>query len=86
MPGCREIVSHQENGLLVPLRDANALADAIEKLMEDDAARLAYGAAARGLVERELCDQVIIAKTLAFVTGTAPVDHVHAVRFGPQKT
>ncbi|PKR58553.1 hypothetical protein COO92_12565 [Thalassospira lohafexi] len=86
VPGCREIVSHQENGLLVPLRDANALADAIEKLMEDDATRHAYGAAARGLVERELCDQVIIAKTLAFVTGTAPVDHVHAVRFGPQKT
>ena len=85
VPGCREIVSHQENGLLVPLRDANALADAIEKLMEDDATRHAYGAAARGLVERELCDQVIIAKTLAVVTGTAPVDHVHAVRFGPQK-
>lgn len=69
VPGCREIVRHGENGLLVPLRDGTQLANAIEELMEDDTRRRAYGQAARMLVERELCDSVIIAKTLAFVTG-----------------
>ncbi|WP_417827193.1 glycosyltransferase [Thalassospira povalilytica] len=82
VPGCREIVHHQENGLLVPLRDANALANAIEQLMEDDATRLAYGKAARELVERELCDRVIIASTLAFATGDASDDPVRTVPFG----
>lgn len=81
VPGCREIVRHQENGLLVPLRDADALANAIEQLMEDDATRLAYGKAARDLVERELCDRVIIASTLAFVTGDIPIDPVRTVPF-----
>ncbi|HCK18535.1 MAG TPA: hypothetical protein DHW36_08465 [Thalassospira sp.] len=69
VPGCREIVRHGENGLLVPLRDGTQLANAIEELIEDDTRREAYGQAARMLVERELCDSVIIAKTLAFVTG-----------------
>ncbi|NIZ01086.1 glycosyltransferase [Thalassospira lucentensis] len=81
VPGCREIVHHQENGLLVPLRDADALANAIEQLMEDDATRLAYGKAARDLVERELCDRVIIASTLAFATGDASDDPVRTVPF-----
>lgn len=71
VPGCREIVSHNQNGLLVPLRDANALADAIEELMEDDAKRAEFGKSARKLVEEELCDGVIVARTLAVVTGTA---------------
>jgi glycosyltransferase involved in cell wall biosynthesis len=69
VPGCREIVHHGENGLLVPLRDSSALADAIEALMEDDAKRTTYGKAARELVERELCESVIIAQTLAFASG-----------------
>jgi glycosyltransferase involved in cell wall biosynthesis len=35
MPGCREIVHHGENGILVPPKNAVALADAIEKLAMD---------------------------------------------------
>lgn len=72
VPGCREIVRPNENGILVPLRDENALADAIEELMEDDAKRAKFGKAARELVERELCDRVIITKTLAVVTTDEP--------------
>ena len=68
VPGCREIVHDGENGLLVPLRDPNALANAIEELMEDDLRRQSFGRAARQLVERELCDRVIIARTLDFIT------------------
>lgn len=33
--GCREVVRDRDNGLLVPPRDAVALADAIEKLLKD---------------------------------------------------
>ncbi|MCC9623837.1 glycosyltransferase [Thalassospira sp. MA62] len=77
VPGCREIVKHQENGLLVPRGDAKALADAIETLLEDDETRAAYGAAARKLVETELCDAVIVAQTLKAVTpstgGAGPI-------------
>lgn len=85
VPGCREIVHHDENGLLVPVRDANALAGAIEDLMEDDARRHAFGKAARQLVERELCDSVIISKTLAFITGNESQDRIR-IRTVPFRT
>ena len=81
VPGCREIVRDQENGILVPLRDANALANAIETLMEDDAKRAEFGKAARKLVENELCDGVIIAKTLAVVTGKTMPPRVQKLPF-----
>ncbi|HWJ80033.1 MAG TPA: glycosyltransferase family 4 protein [Niallia sp.] len=32
-PGCRETVTHQENGFLVPIKDSKALADAMEKFV-----------------------------------------------------
>jgi glycosyltransferase involved in cell wall biosynthesis len=78
VPGCREIVRHGENGILVPLRDSTALADAIEELMEDDTRRKAHGKAARKLVERDLCDSVVIAQTLAFVTGDEAMEANHS--------
>ncbi|BDW95415.1 hypothetical protein MACH10_11000 [Thalassospira tepidiphila] len=80
VPGCREIVRHGENGILVPLRDSTALADAIEELMEDDTRRKAYGKAARELVERDLCDSVIITQTLAFVTGDEATEANHSAK------
>ncbi|MEQ9345908.1 MAG: glycosyltransferase [Thalassospira sp.] len=81
VPGCREIVRPNENGLLVPLRDGNALADAIEELMEDDDKRARFGTAARQLVERELCDSVIITQTLAVVTGNQPASRLRTLPF-----
>jgi glycosyltransferase involved in cell wall biosynthesis len=50
VPGCREIVRQGETGLLVPLDNAVALADAIEKLCALPDLRARYGAAARHLV------------------------------------
>jgi glycosyltransferase involved in cell wall biosynthesis len=43
--GCREVVDHGVNGLLFPVRDAQALEAAIKKLGEDDAARARMGEA-----------------------------------------
>lgn len=33
--GCREVVDHGRNGLLVPPRDPDALAAAIQRLLDD---------------------------------------------------
>ena len=63
-PGCREAVSHGKNGLLVPPRDARALADAIMALVDDPVRRVAMGAAGRRLVEAEFADARIHEETL----------------------
>jgi glycosyltransferase involved in cell wall biosynthesis len=55
LPYCNEWFTHGENGLLVPVRDAQALAAAIITLCADDKLRLALGQAGRQLV-RERAD------------------------------
>ena len=54
VPGCREAVIHEKTGLLVPLGDVPALADALASLVESKALRDRYGAAGRELVEASL--------------------------------
>jgi glycosyltransferase involved in cell wall biosynthesis len=53
VPGCRDAIEPNETGLLVPVRDAQSLADAIERLALDAPLRQAMGAAGRQLAERE---------------------------------
>ncbi|MBI3993218.1 MAG: glycosyltransferase family 4 protein [Candidatus Lambdaproteobacteria bacterium] len=64
-PGCREIARAGENGLLVPVRDAPALADALQRLIGDPALRRRMGARGREIVEREFALPIVIAQTLA---------------------
>jgi glycosyltransferase involved in cell wall biosynthesis len=47
VPGCREIVRDGDNGLLVGVRDAVALADAVEKLATDSGLRERMGQRSR---------------------------------------
>lgn len=47
VPGCREVVEHGVNGLLVPARNPVALADALQRLIEDQQLRVRFGAASR---------------------------------------
>lgn len=49
-PGCVEFVTDGVNGLVVPQRDSERLAAAIERLVGDDALRQRLGAAARATV------------------------------------
>jgi len=67
VPGCREIVTHCENGLLVPLQNATAIANAIDTLMNDENIRQKFGRNARKLVEDELNEISIAEKTLDVV-------------------
>ena len=65
VPGCREIVQHEVNGLLVPSRDASALAAALRRLLDDAALRGRMGAAGRDLAQREFSLERVNAATLA---------------------
>jgi glycosyltransferase involved in cell wall biosynthesis len=59
VPGCREIVIADQTGLLVPVDDAAALADAIARLAGAPELRARYGAAARRLVVEHFAADVI---------------------------
>ena len=72
VPGCREIVRHGETGLLVPPRDAAALADALERLAGDPALRQRLGAAARKLAERRFGEAAIAAATVDLYRALSP--------------
>ncbi len=47
VPGCRDVVTHGLNGLLVPVRNAPVLADALEALLLDAQLRYQMGTAGR---------------------------------------
>lgn len=47
MPGCREVVKNDLNGLLIPPRNPKALADAIGRLLKDGERRKSMGVASR---------------------------------------
>ncbi len=64
-PGCREVVQDGVNGLLVPVRDAAALAAALEKLIGDAALRRRMGEQSRVRAETEFGQETVIAQTLA---------------------
>jgi glycosyltransferase involved in cell wall biosynthesis len=64
VPGCRAVVTHGVNGLLVPLRNAPALADALQQLAGDPELRVRLGAAGRRLAERDFGVVAVIEQTL----------------------
>jgi glycosyltransferase involved in cell wall biosynthesis len=63
-PGCREIVGHGKNGLLVRPRDPLALADAINYLIENPGMRRRMGKVGRKIVEAEFSMESVIQKNL----------------------
>lgn len=64
VPGCREIVRHRQNGLLVPLHDPIALADAIQSLVTSPDLRATLGKAGRKMVLEEFSVERVVAGTM----------------------
>ena len=65
MPGCRIIVEHSINGLLIPTQDANALAEALVKLINDAKMRKKFGEAGRAIVLKQFASTIIYEQTIA---------------------
>ena len=59
VPGCRDIARPGVNAFLVPLDDAEALADAIDRLAGDAELRRKFGRASRDLVEQNFSSRRI---------------------------
>ncbi len=64
-PGCREIIRHGVNGLLVPPNDIDALADAVHRLIDNPIERAKMGAAGRQIVLDGFTERQVISETLA---------------------
>lgn len=64
VPGCRDCVEEGRTGLLVPPRDATALAGGLEALLVNAERRASMGAAARVLAERAFGLQQVVDRHL----------------------
>lgn len=65
VPGCRDAIIPDQTGLLVPVRNASALAEAIECLIMDKALRQQMGKAGRKLAEERYAIEQIVVTHLA---------------------
>lgn len=64
VPGCREVVTDEVDGLLVPVRDAAALAAAIARMQDDPGMRRRFGCAAREKALAEFDENRVIRQTI----------------------
>lgn len=64
-PGCRDAIRHEDNGLLVPVRDAEVLASAIARLLEDPEVRARMGRRGRERSVTEFNQDIVFDATLA---------------------
>ena len=65
VPGCKEVVTNEVDGLLVPVKNAIALAEAILRLAQDPDLGLRLGQAARLKAVSQFDEQIVIRKTIA---------------------
>lgn len=63
--GCREAVDDEKTGLLVPVRDANALGNAMIRLIDDPDLRHRLGGAGREKMAREFDERAVVEEIVA---------------------
>ncbi len=63
--GCAGLVIDGVNGLLVPVKDSTALAEALNRLIADKILREQFGQAGRKIVLGEFDETIVLAKTRA---------------------
>lgn len=64
VPGCREIARDGDNAILVPVKNAAALASALERLAGDPELRRKMGWRGRKLAEQEFAERIVVGQTL----------------------
>jgi len=64
VPGCREVVRDGVDGLLIPVKDSNALARAIQRLQDDPALARQLGDAARIKARTQFDERIVIQRTM----------------------
>ena len=67
-PGCRDAIINGETGLAVPVRNAEALANAIIQLIDNAELRISMGEKARAFAEAEFDVNSVVCKHLAIYT------------------
>jgi glycosyltransferase involved in cell wall biosynthesis len=84
VPGCREIVEHEVNGLLVPVRQVDPIVEAIRFLHQDPAERARMGQAGRNKVLRQFDQRLVFEAThavyLELIARTAQKSHQNALQ------
>ena len=60
--GCREVVRDGDNGWLVPVGDAGAIAQAVHRVLSDEAAARAMSARARARALQEFDEQIVFGR------------------------
>lgn len=58
--GCRQVVAHGVNGLLVPVSDPDALAAALNALLEDPNRRIGFGNASEAKAKKEFDERNVV--------------------------
>jgi glycosyltransferase involved in cell wall biosynthesis len=71
--GCREVVQDGVNGLLVPVKDAKALAQAMMRMIAHPAMQECMGRAGRQKVEREFDERMVLEKIVQVYEQETPV-------------
>ncbi|MCK9513900.1 MAG: glycosyltransferase family 4 protein [Pigmentiphaga sp.] len=64
VPGCREVVTNKEDGLLIPVRDSQALSEAICRLHKNPELRRQLGKKAREKALSSFDELIVIERTL----------------------
>ncbi len=72
VPGCRDVVTEGDNGLLVPPRDSAALANALRRLIVDPQSRARMGARGRQRAVAEFSVDRVITDTLSLYRQLLP--------------
>jgi len=64
VPGCREIVRHEQNGFLISPDDPKILAETLKTLIEDPGLRMRMGAHGRKIAEDEFSEKKVVQETM----------------------
>ena len=73
--GCRDVVDHGKNGFLVRVRDTDAFAVAVEKLVSDSELRASFGRHSLAKARREFDEEIVNRRVLTELYGLDGGEH-----------